>query len=86
MEIDIENLTGIYKNMTHGIVALVFRCTAKNRPLTEAEEAVAVAWHPVAQLGELMPPAYVVRVLDALASGSVPTRAHDGKNLLSGQD
>lgn len=26
LEVTVERLTGVYKNMTHGIVALVYRC------------------------------------------------------------
>ncbi|MDF2091091.1 NUDIX domain-containing protein [Knoellia sp. 3-2P3] len=83
VEVDVEGLSGVYKNMTHGIVALVFRCMATSEPLNEAEEAVAVAWQPVDQLDSLMPPAYAVRVRDALTLGPAAIRAHDGVEILT---
>ena len=81
-EIAVEGLTGVYKNMNQGIVALVFRCEATSAPLQASEEAVAVAWQPVADIENLMPAAYAVRVLDAVSGRAVPTRAHDGRAIL----
>jgi ADP-ribose pyrophosphatase YjhB (NUDIX family) len=84
VEIEVEGLSGVYKNMAGGIIALVFRCRATTQPLTETNEAVAVAWQPVREVGALMPPAYAVRISDALALGRVPARAHDGIQLITG--
>lgn len=83
VEIEVEALTGVYKNMTRGIVALVYRCRAMTEPLAEAEEAEAVSWLPVSSVGDLMPPAYATRIHDAVATGAVATRSHDGINLIS---
>ena len=83
--VEIDRLTGIYKNMTHGIIALVFRCHVVNgtpRPTAEASEA---AWLTPEDVRERMNPAFAIRLLDALddhAHG--PTvRTHDGKDLLT---
>ena len=82
VEVEIEALAGVYKNMTLGIVALVYRCSATTKPHAESEEATAVRWHGVDTVGSLMPPAYAVRIRDAIAAGPVATREHDGINLL----
>lgn len=82
VEIHIEALGGVYKNMTRGIVALVYRCSAASAPVTESEEAIAVAWHPVASVNNLMPSAYAVRIHDVLGHGPATTRSHDGTKPL----
>lgn len=81
IDVAVEDLTGIYKNMTRGIVALVFRCSVKQGQPHPTDEATAVRWLNTDQVAELMTPAYAVRVLDALNSGTA-TRVHDGTNLL----
>ena len=82
VEVEVERLSGVYKNMTRGIVALVFRC----RPLTNAssmsDEARRIGWLSTDEVNEYMSPAYAVRVADAL-SGEASTRAHDGTNLIA---
>src|SRR5215469_8115836 len=44
--LDIEPiaLTGVYKNMTRGIIALVFRCKATGGVLTTSDEVSAFLW------------------------------------------
>ena len=78
----VEALTGVYKNMSHGIVNLVFRCTALTEPASSTAEAVRVAWLPLSTVHSLMDSAYAVRVLDALKAGRVSVRAHDGTRLV----
>jgi ADP-ribose pyrophosphatase YjhB (NUDIX family) len=75
-------LTGVYKNMTRGIVALVFHCEiigGEARPTAEARE---VAWLTSDQLAEHMSDAYSVRLLDAL-DATTTVRAHDGSTVVS---
>lgn len=82
----VEQLTGVYKNMQRGVVALVFRC----RPLVElapessqqTDEAVSVRWVQPTEIPGLMNPAYAVRVMDALADGQPVTRVHDGVRVI----
>ena len=83
-EIEVGALTGVYKNMAAGIVAIVFTARATTEPQLESPEAFAVRWIPLCDLGRLMTPAYAVRVTDALTAGSLGTavRAHDGNQLL----
>lgn len=78
-------LTGIYKNMNRGIVALVFRCfpfTGQPQPTLESAK---VAWLDVAEVIKRMDPAYAVRVTDAFTPDT-SVRAHDGTNLISVAD
>jgi len=79
--VEVERLTGVYKNMNHGIVALVFRCRLLSDPLRQTEEASSIAWHDIDDVPHLMAPAYAARVRDALGGG-VQVRAHDGVDLL----
>ena len=80
--VEVERLTGVYKNMTRGIVALVYRCRPTNGQAAPTVESVAVQWVEPAQVPELMTPAYAIRVLDALAAQPA-SRAHDGRSLLA---
>lgn len=79
--VDVERLTGVYKNMGQGIVALVFRCRLLSDPVSDTDEASAVAWHNIEDVPKLMDPAYAARVLDAIGD-AVHVRAHDGVGLL----
>jgi 8-oxo-dGTP diphosphatase len=78
--VEVEHLSGAYKNMDRSIVALVYRCRPGQGHAHETAEASAVRWINPAEVPTLMAPAYAVRVLDAL-SGGPASRAHDGENL-----
>ena len=82
--LDVEpiTLTGIYKNMTRGIVALVFRCKITGGDLTTTDEASAFRWAADSEMAELMDEAYAVRVLDALSGHPPAVRHHDGVHLM----
>src|SRR6478609_6026571 len=43
VEVRVDRLTGVYKNMSRGIVALVFRCSTDDDPLTATAEAAEIA-------------------------------------------
>lgn len=79
-----ERLTGVYKNMSRGIVALVFRCRVAGGRLGTSDEVRESRWVAVEDVRELMDEAYAVRLLDAVAAaGAGPAvRAHDGIALL----
>ena len=85
--VDVGALTGVYKNMARGVVALVFRCTEASGSVTPTEESTAVEWMSTDRATNLMAPAYAVRVIDSLdpARRGVPIREHDGTNLLDPQ-
>jgi 8-oxo-dGTP diphosphatase len=76
-----EQLTGVYKNMNRGIVALVFRCSIANGSVTTTGEASEIAWLTPPEISARMDEAYAVRMLDALGPGPPAIRAHDGVTL-----
>lgn len=76
-------LTGVYKNMTRGIVALVFRCRVTGGELRLSSETAEVRWATAAEAAGLADQAYAVRVTDALERAAPPAiRAHDGVQLV----
>ena len=81
VEVRVGRLTGIYKNMSRGIVALVFRCQAESGRADATAEASRIEWMTVEHAAEVMAPAYYVRVADAFTP-DVAMRAHDGVNLV----
>jgi 8-oxo-dGTP diphosphatase len=83
VDITVDGLTGVYKNMNRGIIALVFRCSALTEPRPASPEAAAIAWLPVTEVEDLMDSAYSVRVMDAIRSRAVSIRAHDGTRLVA---
>lgn len=82
IDVEVERLTGVYKNLTRGVVALVFRCHPTGGELTTTDESQHVDWLTPDQVRERMAPAYAVRVLDALTD-SAASRAHDGVQLVA---
>lgn len=82
LNVHVERLTGVYKNLTAGVVALVFRCHPLDTADVDSAEAVAVRWADSAEVSGMMDPAYAVRVTDAFGDSTV-TRAHDGVQLVS---
>ncbi|MFJ4792235.1 NUDIX domain-containing protein [Kitasatospora purpeofusca] len=85
IKVAVERLTGVYKNMSRGIVALVFRCVPESGSEQLSAESTAVAWLTPEEVSERMAEVYAVRVLDALRSDVAPAvRVHDGRRLLGG--
>jgi 8-oxo-dGTP diphosphatase len=81
VHIEVERLTGVYKNMKRCIVALVFRCVpAAGRP-RETAESTTVQWVELPKIHSMMSDAYAIRVTDAFTDGC-PTRSHDGHVLV----
>ncbi|MCV7377651.1 NUDIX hydrolase [Mycobacterium alsense] len=78
----VERLTGVYKNLTHGIVALVYRCRPADGDAHSTAEAREVRWMTRDEVEAAMNPAFAVRVLDAFDKDA-HSRAHDGVNLVS---
>lgn len=79
--VEVERLTGLYKNVKAGIVTAVFRCRPLTEPASETGEAAEVAWIDPGEISQLMTPTFTVRVLDAF-EGDPQVRAHDGTHLL----
>ena len=78
----VERLSGVYKNLTHGVAALVFRCSPAAGDPHPTAEAREVRWMTLEQVKSSMAPAFAVRVLDAF-DDRVHSRTHDGVNLVS---
>ena len=83
LKITVERLTGVYKNLTHGIVALVYRCRPAGGDAHPTAEAREVRWMTREEVQSAMNPAFAVRVLDAFDEDA-HSRAHDGVNVVSG--
>ena len=81
VQAEVERLTGAYKNLPRGIVALVFRCRPVAGQPVPTNESQKVEWIEPVEVRSRMTPAYAVRVLDALGDRA-EARAHDGVHLL----
>ena len=75
-------LTGVYKNMSRGIIALVFRCKATGGSLTTNDEVTGFHWATPDEIPQMVTEAFAVRVLDALEDGAPAVREHDGVHLV----
>ncbi len=82
IRVAVERLTGVYKNMNRGVVALVFRCRPTGGQARPSEESTDVQWFSPDEVKQSMTEAFAVRLLDALASDAPYVRAHDGRQLL----
>lgn len=84
VQVRVGRLTGVYKNVKIGVVALVFRCVAVGGIPQATNESREVKWLGFAKAIELMLPVFAVRVTDSL-SPTVTCRAHDGVEVFTGQ-
>jgi ADP-ribose pyrophosphatase YjhB (NUDIX family) len=83
LEVEPELLTGVYKNMKRGIIALVFRCRATGGSLTVTDESKDFRWVTAEEVRGFSAEAFAVRVLDALSGGDMPfVRKHDGVHVV----
>ncbi len=83
LDIEPGPLTGVYKNMPRGIIALVFRCKITGGQLTTNDEVTAFHWADQADIQRFTSEAYAARLLDALREDVPPAiRQHDGTELL----
>lgn len=81
-EIAIDALTGIYKNIRTGVVALVFRSRVMTPCLADSEEASEIAWKPLSFITEALSDPFAVRIVDAIHPQGPHVRSHDGTKLL----
>jgi 8-oxo-dGTP diphosphatase len=77
----VERLTGVYKNLAHGSVALVYRCRPADGDAHPTAEAREIRWMTREEAQSTMSPAFAGRVYDAF-DGDVHSRAHYGANVL----
>lgn len=81
VDVQVDRLTGVYKNMTRGIVALVFRCHPIGGAEQLSDESTAVSWLTPDEVRAHMGEVYAVRITDALQDEPPHIRAHDGRTL-----
>lgn len=83
LTVEPEALTGVYKNMARGIVALTFRCRVLAGRLTTNPEADEFRWVTADQVRTLTTEVFAYRILDAYRTDPAPAfREHDGINLI----
>ncbi|WP_274558547.1 NUDIX hydrolase [Streptomyces spiramyceticus] len=82
IHVEVDQLTGVYKNTSRGIVALVFRCKPSGGTERTSTESTAVDWLTPEEVAERMSEVYAVRLLDALGGDGPHVRSHDGKHLI----
>lgn len=83
LNVEPDALTGIYKNMSRGVVALVFRCRIVAGALTTGPETSDFLWATADETRAITAAVHAVRVLDAMSSSPYPAvRSHDGVRIL----
>lgn len=83
LQVQPGSLSGVYKNVNRGIVALVFRCApASGQILPATSESRELKWLTPEEVTRYMDEAYAIRLLDALNQRFPPVRSHDGLKLL----
>ncbi|MGC9667944.1 NUDIX hydrolase [Planosporangium sp. 12N6] len=86
LKVEPDRLTGVYKNLKLGVVALVFRARVVGGRAGPTEESANVDWWTADEVNARMPEVFAVRVLDALDAldaRDVAVRLHDGTRLLA---
>jgi 8-oxo-dGTP diphosphatase len=83
LDVEPVALTGVYKNMRRGVVALAFRCRVTGGELTVGDETEDFRWADATEVRRLVTEAHAIRILDALRGDPTPAiRHHDGTHLL----
>jgi 8-oxo-dGTP diphosphatase len=82
IHVSVDELTGVYKNTTRGVVALVFRCKPTGGTERTSDESTAVAWLTPDEVADRMAEVFAVRLLDALDGAGPHVRSHDGRQLI----
>ncbi|SDO97918.1 ADP-ribose pyrophosphatase YjhB, NUDIX family [Actinopolyspora xinjiangensis] len=75
--IAVERLTGTYKNLSRGVVTLVFRCRPLSGTPHPTDESADAEWVELPDALRRMGEVYAVRVSDAFAERPA-VRNHDG--------
>ncbi|WP_250399636.1 NUDIX hydrolase [Streptomyces cellostaticus] len=82
IHVEVDELTGVYKNTTRGVVALVFRCKPSGGTERTSSESTAVDWLTPDEVSERMSEVFAIRLLDALDDNGPHVRSHDGRRLI----
>lgn len=80
LDISIDELSGVYKNVTAGVVALVFRASVLSGHLQTNDEVGEFKWIDIEEVEQLVAPVYAVRLADANHSPA-RARSHDGEHI-----
>jgi 8-oxo-dGTP diphosphatase len=83
LQVEPDRLTGVYKNLKLGVVALVFRARVVGGQAGPTEESARIEWWTADDVIARMSETFAVRVLDALDAQDVAIRLHDGTHLLT---
>jgi 8-oxo-dGTP pyrophosphatase MutT (NUDIX family) len=83
--IETDRLTGVYKNLKLGVVALVFRARIVGGQLGPTEESARIDWWTRDTVAKQMAETFAVRVFDALDVEQPAIRVHDGVHVLAEQ-
>ncbi|WP_432173966.1 NUDIX domain-containing protein [Streptomyces sp. Tue6028] len=79
IHVAVNQLTGVFKTMTRGVVALVFRCTLSGGTERTSSETTAVDWLTPEEVSERMSEVFAIRLLDVLDGNGPHVRSHDGR-------
>ena len=83
IEVDVLKLTGVYKNLVVGVVALVFKCKYLGGEPSISNETKQVKWMSFEQAQELLSKTFKTRVADSMSSSDIAfVRTHDGINFI----
>ncbi|WP_433546540.1 NUDIX hydrolase [Streptomyces sp. CA-294286] len=82
IHVEVDQLTGVYKNTTRGVVAMVFRCKPSGGTERTSDESMAVAWLTPEEVTERMSEVYAIRLRDALDGDGPHVRTHDGHRMI----
>ncbi|MET7936806.1 NUDIX domain-containing protein [Streptomyces sp. NPDC005322] len=82
IHVEVDELTGVYKNTALGVVALVFHCKPSGGTERTSSESTAVEWLTPEEVSERMSEVFAIRLLDAIDGNGPHVRSHDGKRLL----
>lgn len=83
LHVSVGPLTGVYKNMSRAIVALVFRCNASGGELRLNPEVSEFRWMNNVEVRDVLDEAYAVRILDAFSNDGAAIRSHNGRNVMA---
>jgi len=82
LQIVVQGLSGFYKNVEAGVVALVFRAQRTGGELRINDEVVAFEWLSPSEIEKRVEPVFAVRLKDA-EKDTVSATSHDGRRVLN---
>ncbi len=79
ISVTVHHVTGVYKNMSREVVALVLLCSPISGSIRTTSETAEVTWMTPEEATKLMSPVFAVRIDDAVRQlGRAYQRSHDG--------